>query len=681
VELLWQNANNSTQFTRYEVHKSTSQGFTPSENTLVANVTQMATTSYTVTGLSVRTTYYFQVVLVVTGGSLQSNEVEQKTGGNLGVKYLQDSAGTLTRVLYTDDGGSTWQTTDYQYDDVYALTKVTFPDSKTVSYFYDKAGQRTRMIDPASNVLTYLYDARGALTRVQVGDTAHGSYYYDDAGRRTRLLYGNSAYASYLYDDADRLTLLSNKKSDATVVSSFAYSVDKTGNRTKLALSNGDYAEYLYDQTYQLTREHRKDSQNATLYYNNFRYDAAGNRTRLEYNDGTSTTTTSYLYNTADQLTRETTGATVTTYLYDANGSLTKKDDGTNVHAYKYDFRNLMTDYDGPGTGNDTTYAYDAEARRVTKNVNGSKTAYVYDFLDVVADYNGSNQLQATYVTPALDENLTVTRSGSTYCYLQDALGSVRQLLDADETTENSYDYEAFGKTYGSPTENVTNRYRFTGREWDGETGLQYNRARWYAPTLGRWTSRDPLGQAAGTHVYGYVWNKPGSFADPSGQDGCKPSAIPPTPRGPWRLDGAVPVQKLNAPFSPCQGASSLGVICRYTRPVNRYWDCCCSNRVAKIQFVVTKPDWEYYAAKPLNFIGIVKRNTLPVPTFLPGMPTFPIGFPWWITPQMERQAMAFCWEIELHGSQSDMPPPANASGYDGDPAVPPPPKCSDYGW
>jgi len=101
----------------------------------------------------------------------------------------------------------------------------------------------------------------------------------------------------------------------------------------------------------QLTREHRKDSQNATLYYNNFRYDAAGNRTRLEYNDGTSTTTTSYLYNTADQLTRETTGQTVTTYLYDANGNLSKKDDGTNVSTYKYDFRNLMIDYDGPGSG------------------------------------------------------------------------------------------------------------------------------------------------------------------------------------------------------------------------------------------------------------------------------------------------------------------------------------------
>ena len=141
-------------------------------------------------------------------------------------------------------------------------------------------------------------------------------------------------------NDADRLTLISNRQSDEDVISSFAYAVDDTGNRTKLTLANGDYADYLYDDTYQLTREHRKDSGDSTLYYNNFFYDNAGNRTRLEYNDGGGTTTTTYLYNTADQLTRDTVGGTNTDYLYDANGSLTKKDDGTNVHFYAYDCRN-----------------------------------------------------------------------------------------------------------------------------------------------------------------------------------------------------------------------------------------------------------------------------------------------------------------------------------------------------
>jgi hypothetical protein len=44
--------------------------------------------------------------------------------------------------------------------------------------------------------------------------------------------------------------------------------------------------------------------------------------------------------------------------------------------------------------------------------VNGTKTAYVHDGLNTVAEYNGSNQLQRTYVTPGLDQNLSLTASG-----------------------------------------------------------------------------------------------------------------------------------------------------------------------------------------------------------------------------------------------------------------------------
>ena len=373
------------------------------------------------------------------------------------------------------------------------------------------------MVDPASNVLSYLYDDRGLLTKVLVGESTQGTYYYDDAGRRTRLLLGNSSYAYYLYDDANRLTLLSNRKSDSSTISSFTYRVDKTGNRTRLTLSSGNYLDFLYDDTYQLTREHRRDSGDATLYYNNFYYDPAGNRTRLEYNDGTSTTTTSYLYNSADQLTRESVGETNTTYLYDANGNLTKKDDGTNVSSYAYDFRNLLTSYDGPGSSNDTTYKYDAGDRRITKDVNGTKTAYFHDGLDVVAEYNGSDQLQRTYVTPGLDQNLSMTASGSTYYYTSDGLGSIRNLLDSSEVAQNTYDYFAFGSVYGSPTENITQPVRYTGRSWDVESGSYHHRARLYLAEQGRFLARDPLPGPSGHSLYVYVSNRPLLLTDPTG--------------------------------------------------------------------------------------------------------------------------------------------------------------------
>ncbi|MBX9660814.1 MAG: RHS repeat-associated core domain-containing protein, partial [Nitrospiraceae bacterium] len=58
----------------------------------------------------------------------------------------------------------------------------------------------------------------------------------------------------------------------------------------------------------------------------------------------------------------------------------------------------------------------------------------------------------------------------------------------------------------------------WTGRELDAETGLQYNRARYYDPKTGRWTSQDPLGFDAGdSNLYRYVKNSPAIHLDPSG--------------------------------------------------------------------------------------------------------------------------------------------------------------------
>jgi RHS repeat-associated protein len=251
--------------------------------------------------------------------------------------------------------------------------------------------------------------------------------------------------------------------------------------------------------------------------------------------------------------------------LWYANGNLTKKDDGTNVHWYKYDVRNLMTDYDGPGRTNDTTYRYDAFGRRITKNVNGTKTAYVHDGLNTVAEYNGSNQLQRTYVTPGLDQNLSLTASGSTYYYLSDALGSIRQVLDADQATQNSYDYEAFGSVYGSSTENVSQPFRFTGREWDPESTLYYYRARNYAANLGRFLARDPrFGQMGTEHlaylrsvllyVYGYAANTPALLTDPRGMEEGPPGV--PLPEGDYASLAPLYQKLLEAwrPVDKCYG-------------------------------------------------------------------------------------------------------------------------------
>ena len=62
-------------------------------------------------------------------------------------------------------------------------------------------------------------------------------------------------------------------------------------------------------------------------------------------------------------------------------------------------------------------------------------------------------------------------------------------------------------------------RYKYTGRELDSETGLQYNRARYYDPATQQFLTVDPLVGFTG-QPYGYASGNPGSRVDPSGLDG-----------------------------------------------------------------------------------------------------------------------------------------------------------------
>ena len=60
-------------------------------------------------------------------------------------------------------------------------------------------------------------------------------------------------------------------------------------------------------------------------------------------------------------------------------------------------------------------------------------------------------------------------------------------------------------------------RYRYTGKEKDEESGLYYHGARYYACWLGRWTAADPIGIGDGMNVYMYVRGNPVKLQDPSG--------------------------------------------------------------------------------------------------------------------------------------------------------------------
>src|SRR5207302_7499929 len=80
--------------------------------------------------------------------------------------------------------------------------------------------------------------------------------------------------------------------------------------------------------------------------------------------------------------------------------------------------------------------------------------------------------------------------------------------------------YDGYGNITSETDPAYRGRYAWTGREIEVETGLQYNRARYYDSSTGRWMSQDPIGFDAGdSNLYRYVNNRPVDATDPSGNE------------------------------------------------------------------------------------------------------------------------------------------------------------------
>jgi RHS repeat-associated protein len=91
--------------------------------------------------------------------------------------------------------------------------------------------------------------------------------------------------------------------------------------------------------------------------------------------------------------------------------------------------------------------------------------------------------------------------------------------------------YHAECDAFGAATEygaGYGDTLKYTAREFDANTGLQYNRARWYDNSVGRWLSEDPIVFAAGDHnLYRYVSNFATEATDPSGLQAWRLSPPP----------------------------------------------------------------------------------------------------------------------------------------------------------
>jgi RHS repeat-associated protein len=105
--------------------------------------------------------------------------------------------------------------------------------------------------------------------------------------------------------------------------------------------------------------------------------------------------------------------------------------------------------------------------------------------------------------------------------YQCDHLGTPQELTDQSGNTAWSAQYKAWGEAQEQRSEfaqqvSLKNPIRFQGQYHDPETGLHYNRHRYYDPGVGRFISKDPIGYSGGLNLYHYVPN-PTGWIDPLG--------------------------------------------------------------------------------------------------------------------------------------------------------------------
>ena len=155
-------------------------------------------------------------------------------------------------------------------------------------------------------------------------------------------------------------------------------------------------------------------------------------------------------------------------------------------------------------------------------------TRFLWDGAELLGELDSQNKLLKSYVHgPEVDEVLYQEDyiKNETLFFHQDHLESTVALTDSQGVLKESYTYDPYGKLMtakdksGNQVLTPSTRILFTGREYDQETNLYYNRARYYDPSLGRFLSADPKGYDAGLNLYAYTHNNPLSFRDPSGLD------------------------------------------------------------------------------------------------------------------------------------------------------------------
>ena len=425
---------------------------------------------------------------------------------------------------------------------------------------YDSTDRVTKLFYPDKSYITYNYNARGLLESVP---NVINQYDYNPSGQNSKLSLVCGTVTDYSYDHRLRLNNLKTLRSkDSLALQDLTYIYDGVSDITQIKDGRSNTAldpigkelgilsdesrkfnatqSFDYDSLYRLTQ-----ASNSSVYgVINYRYDRIGNMINKSANlikpdslMDLGTMTCGGILGTKNRIGRN---------AGDAPGphAVTSSEKGVSgAMKFEYDDNgNMISD-------NGMSLSWDYKDRLISLKKDTKTAGYVYDYTDTrkkktVTDSADGNTSEAVYIDKFSEirdgklikyvyaGNSRIARSDKSdfqisNFYLHDHLGSTSfTLSDTGSVTEQLVNYP-----YGSPR--IEKRavtalngadYKFTGKERDLESGLQYFEARYMNDSIGSFISVDLISMIEDSNnspqeinSYRYSANNPIGYIDPTG--------------------------------------------------------------------------------------------------------------------------------------------------------------------
>ena len=487
------------------------------------NMLQKTSPAPNQTGSATQTiSYCYDELHRVTGKaySAQTCQGTRLPAGTAVVSYTYDAGvdakGKLTSL--TDQAG----TGAYTYDNIGRMaseTRVISGVSKTMSYEHNLDGSLSKLHYPSGRVVTYTPDIAG---RVIVAADNNGTQYVSSATYFPNgSEYQRSMPGIYFSTTLNPRLQVAGFYSDNGVVGS--YYMNKTYNYGALHQNNGNISSiidnkdstrtqtFTYDSLDRITSGYSTAATGTYSWGETYSIDAWGN---LNIGPMGGKAHGGNFANASDNNNHP------LGFTYDAAGNL------TNTTQYVYDPENRIQVTAG------NAYTYDAGGQRVLKSNSSTGAAlkrYWMGSGNVLAEADGSGTLTAEYIYFNGKRIARIDLPANTvHYYLSDHLGSTSKIISSAGVVEEESDFTAFGGELTAAQ--GANHYKFTSKERDSETGLDYFGARYYSNLMGRFMTPDWAAKAMAVpyadfadpqslNLYTYVRNNPLSLRDEDGHE------------------------------------------------------------------------------------------------------------------------------------------------------------------